>query len=269
MKTKIKVILFALIAALLLVAIGVGMYHTLPYRYDNAENYQRGDTAYEDLVTAIQIHWINGFVTLERHDGHEILIRETDAPAEEGQQVHSNLKDGVLDIRYCKNGALSTGARKQLTVLLPEGLMIDLSVTSQTANVMINGGSYGNVNVHNTTGLTRFYHATVENVTGVTDSGDVNFSGEMKTGKFETVSGNHALQYTVQPQELAFYSVDGEMQLTLPKDSTFKAAFYTKDGSLSTAFKGNIDKNVLTVGENPAYKYDFVTVSGDLKLNKK
>lgn len=265
---KLKTVLFILIAVLALGAVGVGMYHTLPYHYEQGEEYQAGDASYAaTAVQALHIDWINGSITLERYDGDTVTLSETGAPEDTAQQVHSALRDGVLDVRYCQSGALSTGARKQLILRLPKTLIPDLTLTAKTANLVVSGGSYGEVNVENATGLTRFYRAKVDRIIGKTDSGDVNFSGEMHAGKFETVSGNHNLNYTLQPAELAFYSLDGELQLTLPKGAAFTAEFYTKSGSLTSGFKGNVTDNLLTVGKTPTAKYTIVTAGGNLRID--
>lgn len=267
---KVKIILFSLITVLLLSAVGVGMYAALPYRYDNAEEYQKGNASMQATsVDTVQIHWINGFITLETYDGDTLQIHETEGDkAVSDQQMYSRVKDGTLDIRYCQSGVLSKGTRKQLTVLVPKDKTIHLNVTTQTANIIVSNQTLGNVTIENATGLTRFYRTSVQSIQCTTDSGEVNFSGSMESGTFATDSGSHTLSSLVTPKTLQFHSVDGTMDLTLPKDAAFTADFYTKDGSLTSAFDGTIDQNRLTVGTDPTAAFEIVTVSGNLKINK-
>ena len=266
---KLKIALFVLILILVLTAAGVGMYYSLPYRYDNADEHICGDaevTAKD--ITAVRIHWLFGYITMEQYDGDTISLKEEKAPDAEGEKMWYRTADGVLDIRFCKSGTMARGAQKQLTLMIPRQLNPDLTVFTRTANIMVRSGSFRNVTVFNDTGLTRMLSASADRITCKTDSGSVNFHGTMNSGKFETVSGNHALTYLNTPEKLEFYSVDGLMQLALPPEATFRTAFYTKDGSLTSGFKGTVEENILTVGDKPTAKMDIVTVSGDLEINK-
>ncbi|MBR0207605.1 MAG: DUF4097 family beta strand repeat protein [Oscillospiraceae bacterium] len=75
-------------------------------------------------VSALDLNWISGSVSVERYDGRELVVRESCSRVlTEDETARFRLHGGTLSILPCANNA-RTLPEKQLTVLVPKGLTL-------------------------------------------------------------------------------------------------------------------------------------------------
>ena len=258
--------------------------------YTNADKYTAGGARIDQRVEDIDINWVDGMVTIEYHNGNEIILKETENLSRD-QELRWLLDGRQLKVQYAASGlrALS-GLQKELTVLLPAGLVLDdVKINVASAEVQADGIEADEINVNTASGrvaLRQTGHA--EKVTVNTASGDVavalSDADELKLNtasgkviadiyqadevKANTVSGNVVLQFANLPDTLKADSVSGKVNLLLPAGSGFTADVESLSGSV----RGNLDMKKLGDGEyvygNGRCRIEVDTVSGNVVFDE-
>lgn len=263
---------------------------SLGYVYPNADKYTAGGARIDQRVEDIDINWVDGMVTIEYHNGNEIILKETENLSRD-QELRWLLDGRQLKVQYAASGlrALS-GLQKELTVLLPAGLVLDdVKINVASAEVQADGIEADEINVNTASGqvaLRQTGHA--EKVTVNTASGDVavalSDADELKLNtasgkviadiyqadevKANTVSGNVVLQFANLPDTLKADSVSGKVNLLLPAGSGFTADVESLSGSV----RGDLDMKKLGDGEyvygNGRCRIEVDTVSGNVVFDE-
>ncbi len=268
MKTPVRICLFALVAILLLSAVGVGMYHTLPYRYDQSELYAYGSGSYTlDTLQSLYIHWLSGTVTIKAYDGATVSFSESDIPDDNARRLHHAVQDGTLSIRYCQNGILPRVTDKHLTVFVPEKLSLPITVEGVKVNVVFDGGRLENVTTDVTAGMVRYRHVSVNKLTHTGQLAHFSFIGSVNKADIYSKSGECTLESALAPKELIITTDDAQASLKVPQNAAFTAEFYTKSGEMVSGFDGKNEDGKLIVGKAPTASYLFVTDSGSVTLS--
>lgn len=258
--------------------------------YTNADKYTAGGARIDQRVEDIDINWVDGMVTIEYHNGDEIILKETENLSRD-QELRWLLDGRQLKVQYAASGlrALS-GLQKELTVQLPAGLVLDdVKINVASAEVQADGIEADEINVNTASGrvaLRQTGHA--EKVTVNTASGDVavalSDADELKLNtasgkviadiyqadevKANTVSGNVVLQFANLPDTLKADSVSGKVNLLLPAGSGFTADVESLSGSV----RGDLDMKKLGDGEyvygNGRCRIEVDTVSGNVVFDE-
>ena len=203
--------------------------------YSNADAYTVGSgSVAADTLTDMEINWTSGEVTIVPSDGKEIEISENSSgKLKDKDKLRYLYQNGKLTVQYRKSAffLFSSHPDKKLEVKIPR------------------------------TGITASQKADIETV-----SGDVNMDGSFGGIDSETVSGNCEYTSKTTPGNADFESVSGDILVTLPQDTSFKADYDTVSGDFVCDFEStNKDDSVIHgSGEN---HFDFETVSGDIRLS--
>lgn len=196
-KTMTILLLIALCAALCGCSVNM-------YSYDHAERYTAGDAAVTGRVEALDISWIDGRVNVGRHAGEGVLLSETCSRSLKADtQLHWWLDGGTLYVKYAGAG-FHTGRSldKELTVLLPEGLLLEeMVISAVSAEVQAQG-------------------VQAEQLVLNTVSGEMQVAADAaERVEAATVSGNVTLRLNAVPQRINAVSVSGGVTIALPRDA--------------------------------------------------
>lgn len=120
----------------------------------------------------------------------------------------------------------------------------------------------GDIEVQNVTGK---LHASA--TSGTLDIRQLTGEGELNTVSGEVYVGTDRLA-----GDLKIGTTSGEVQLTIPQDSSFKLDIDTTSGSIDTFFDNQLSFSKRensasgTVGNSPEYQIDINTTSGDVEI---
>ena len=91
-------------------------------------------------IRSLDLDWLSGSVTVERHDGGELIVRETaSAGLREDECLRWRLTGGELFILPCSNKVRDL-PDKQLTILVPRSLTLKrLNADAASASVLVRG----------------------------------------------------------------------------------------------------------------------------------
>lgn len=246
--------------------------------YGQGYLYTEGET-YIDAgsVNSINIEWASGTVCVLTCGGDEVVVQEySESELSERTRMRVTHEDGQLAITYRNGTGLgNVKGAKWLNVMLPEGLMGEISIQTTSAEVMAAQLELDTLRVNTVSGditCDECYAQTAELVTVSgdfvlnhlcasqtavsTESGDV-FGDLQCTGlSAGSVSGDMSLTLYDHVEKLELNTVSGEIWASV-EDTSIRSI-----GAESTS--GNIS---LSLPWDMGYTLDFDSVSGDVNLS--
>lgn len=263
--------------------------------YYNDAEYAAGEKGTDDhaetqvtgAVREIEIHWASGSVSVKPYEGDTIVLRET-TMSREADRLRWKLRDGKLEIRERKSGAVTKSLRKTLEILLPVALAdslekVELDLTSAEAyaehlavremeldtasgNITLTKCSIGKLDVDSASGSCTAEGCTIEEVSMDSASGNANITGSIRRVNMDTASGRLTLVSDITPQKIEVDAVSGDCDLTIPAD----AGFTLKQDGVSSrlniegfAFRKQDKEYVCGDG---AAEFSVEAVSGDVTI---
>ncbi len=226
------------------------------YHYDHANRYSVGGTEINMPVDSLDIHWLDGAISIDYHAKNTVIISETASKEISNSAALRWWLDGsTLRIQYAKNGlSVGSGLQKKLTVTMPEGSVFDyvqIDATSADVNIpalrsdttkadLTSGnlslsqvGPAEKIDLSSTSGAVR---AVLENVSALSiksTSGTIvlNQSGSVKEIKLDSTSGNiSATLGTVKT--ITAEATSGDIRLDM--EAADKADISSSSGKIST-----------------------------------
>lgn len=189
-----KRIIAALLACLLLAFMGCISLASI--RYSDADRYTAGNFTYDgSKVTAVEIDWVSGSITLKNGKGTLSVSETSEKQLSEEDQMHWWIDGTTLRIRYCKSGKKINLVgdlleKKDLTVELPAfaDLSIDVAAGKIVAEDMLDVGTF-KVNTASggaSIGFLSAKEVDIDTASGAWEFGMVSVSGEFDV---DTASG--------------------------------------------------------------------------------
>lgn len=170
------------------------------FYYDNVEKYVVGGANIADTVERVEIQWLSGSVNVAAHK--EDIVRfseETNRTLTNDNSVHYWLDDTTLRIQFCDSGEWDlNGLKKDLTVLLPEELMLKgLKINGVSAEMEVDS-------------------IWAEELSLNTVSGDLEVTGctITESADFDTTSGAVTAEVLGALRELCASTVSGKASVT-------------------------------------------------------
>ena len=248
MKKRTAIIFIAVAVCLALV---IGAIKRIGYA--DGDRYAAGNARISDEVKAIDINWVSGKVSVAAYDGDEILLtEEADRQLPEEKQMHWLLDGDTLRVQYTGPRAFRmNNAHKELTVLLPEDLLLD----EVNINVVSAGLDVEDIN------------AEVLHINTV--SGQVRAEcSRVEEAKANSVSGGVHLLFERAPGKITADSVSGSLKISLPGDAGFEAEMDSVSGRVNSSFDLERKDDDTYVYGNGRCRIDANTVSGKLTLDE-
>lgn len=306
-----KIILSGILSAICVCLAGCGFHVNINAgnsitqdAYANSDQYTAGDFTYSAAdVTAIEVSWLTGKVTLVERDTAAISVSESGKNLEPDAQVQHWLENGTLHIRFCQPGCIDVDDKdKQLTLELPKNITLTVqstsadisadtleqkSVTLSTVSGEIEAGALaaGEVDISSTSGRQSLGSVTADKanlstvsgellvgqatvrgeVSCSTTSGSIRFEGlEANAADMGTVSGAVELGVLRCPSTLVD-TTSGKVSLTLPANTGASVEYSSTSGELRTALPWTAEGDLMVFGDG-GYQICVGTVSGDLEI---
>ena len=242
------------------------------YKYDDAEKYTAGEAEFLDYVSALDINWVAGSVTVTTGNVKGVTVQETYSKEKvsDDYKVHTYLEDNKLHVAFAKSGKVLgfINLQKDLTVIFPQAMELkNVTVRSISAPIKLD----------NSLTVTDFRAETVSGDVNATFSADkpVNFKVETISGgvkgnfiktaapfvDIETVSGDAHL-VAMDLSDVDFSSVSGSLLLNVPGDMGYTAELRSVSGKFSSEYEEKT-----TYGDGRV-KIDAETTTGNLTVKK-
>ena len=261
------------------------------YTYQHSDRYTAGGGSLDaGAVNAIDIDWVSGSIEVTAYQGNTVTFSETaKRTLSEKDQLHYYLDNGTLRIRFCgptRRGFVSRQNNKSLSLLVPEGLLLDaLDVETVSASVDVSGVDAHEIDIENISGSTTLssVHGNAldfETVSGSLQaelsefarldaesvSGRLRAEGTFRAVSLSTVSGSVQVAPGGFVERIDAESISGSITVILPPDiAGFTANVDSVSGSLSCDFPAKTFKNGSVYGDGSAM-LDFESVSGSVAI---
>ena len=293
MKKTFLIMLILAVGAVLLSGCRISVHLPIglsSYYYDNVEKYIVGGAGITDTVERVEIQWLNGNVKVATHK--ENIVRfseEANRTLTNDNSVHYWLDGTTLRIQFCGSGKRDlSGLKKDLTVLLPEELMLkELEINGVSAEIEVNSIRAEELSLNTVSGDLEVTGCTITesadfdttsgavtaDVLGVlrelcvsTVSGKASVTAQrIDTVDMDSTSGALLLSAEETPDRIDMSTVSGAVMLILPEDTGMTLRFDTVGGRLSSELPGETDGKDSVFGDGTcACSVD--TTSGNLKI---
>ena len=145
-------------------------------------------------VSAINIDWVTGEVTVKPGDTDEILITEyAQRELREGEKLHFETSGNVLTIRFRERGNLGRMPKKKLEILVPRELaesLDRLSIESVSADVSIDDMGAETLKARTASGGIRLSNVVAHKFDTFTTSGSITVtSARSDSRSLDSISG--------------------------------------------------------------------------------
>ena len=228
-------------------------------------------------VSSIEISWIGGSLTVERHSGDTVRVVQTPERGEipEDRLLAYRLDAGVLHIREGKSRRVTSHTDTDVTVYLPEGFEFagDVNISGVSTEIDVPGFAVsGSVLIHTTSGEISASDivaasAELESTSGGISAGSLNVAGKLEVS---STSGEIELRY-VSAEKVEAGSTSGEITAERVAVSG-KLDLSTTSGELHATACEAQDADCSTVSGELALDGSFGTVaastaSGELDVS--
>ena len=261
---------------------------SLGYSYAEENKYTVGNAKITGAVDALDIHWIDGSVTVQYHDGSEILVEETSRKnLGENDKLRWRVDGSTLRIQYAKPGLrFSFNLDKALTVTLPKGLHLkDASLEGTSADVrgsvatpdlkgdctsgdvrLTVNGKASRADFETTSGtLALAFPEGCESVRMDTTSGNIFLdTADTNAAEISSTSGTVSVKAGAL-KELKSKSTSGDVTLTVPAEPGFTCEASMTSGSFSSGIPVEQNGKTYSCGDKSAH-YKISTTSGNIRI---
>ena len=281
MKMMFKMIALVLSAAAAVFTSGCT---NLPIGFANSDKYSAGDFQTDSAVTALDIDWTSGSVTVAHHDQKNVTVTETcNVSLRDDEKVQTWLDGSTLHIRYCKPGINFnlSDAKKELEILLPNGMELDtLNCDCTSADTTFTDISAKTIAADVTSGILHLSGCSASDFEIDSTSGDVTVDqkGSADTLKVTSTSGKLLISAETV-KTLNLHSTSGDTELSVQQSDSVSAESTSGNETLHFgAVPASVDvdttsgKAALFVPESADFKAAVDTASGkfdsDISLKK-
>lgn len=209
--------LAALLAAAVLLLTGCGF---SALRYEHEEKYTAGNAEIQQTVENLDVHWVDGGVTIVYADQKGVTLTETaDKSLNKDEQMRWWLDGATLHVQYAETGLRWMSVKKRLTITLPTGTVLKNAQVSCTSGGIEAAPFYGET---------------------------VNFS--TTTGNIHTECAASSLNLSATTGNITFRGAAGTMALNVTTGKISAVVEYAQKviASLTT---GSVDMDLTDVGE--------------------
>lgn len=281
MKKMIKMFVLVLSAAAMVCAAGCA---NPAVAYEHADQYSAGDFKTDSAITALDIDWTSGSVTVAHHDQKNVTVTETcNVSLRDDQKVQTWLDGSTLHVRYCKPGINFnlSDAKKELEILLPNGMELDtLDCDCTSADTTISDISAKTIAADVTSGILQLSGCSASDFEIDSTSGNVTVDQKGSADTLKVTSTSGKLLITAETvKTLNLHSTSGDTELSVQQSDSVSAGSTSGNETLHFgAVPASVDidttsgKAALFVPDSADFKATVDTASGkfdsDLSLKK-
>ena len=227
--------------------------------YANADKYLAGNQTYQEEITALDIDWISGSVTLvEDETITGVKVEEVTDLEKEEEWVHSYIDNGKLMVKFFASNTWCSklfGYTKELTVTYCPGLeSINVDLTS--GSLKAESITAKDVKIDMTSGKASIDSITADNVDVDLTSGEVEIK-KITAKEFgaDLTSGTMTVGFT-SIDKADFNLTSGKINLTIPEDGAIVKVSKTS-GTVKSERECSVDNGT----------YKFGTSSANIKVS--
>lgn len=174
--------------------------------YEHADRYTAGDASFTGAITALEVEWPTGDVSLSTGETAETTVAETaNRELTEETRVHTWLDGSTLHVKFAASGlhGMFVDLKKSLSVVLPQGTDLkELQISCASASLTVKAVSAEKAVLDSASGSVKTNELTADVLKINTASGSVSGSVTVKrSADVETASGSVRLDLQAEEAE--------------------------------------------------------------------
>ena len=252
--------------------------------FENSDKYSAGDFATDGAVTALDIDWTSGSITIAHHGQKNVTVTETcNVSLNDEQKVQTWLDGTTLHVRYCKPGVSFnlSDAKKELEILLPDGMELDtLECDCTSADTTFTDISAKTIAADLTSGTLQLSGCSAADFEIDSTSGDVTVDQKGSADTLNVTGTSGKILVTAETvKTLKLHSTSGDTELSVQQSDSVSAESTSGNETLhfgAVPASVNVDttsgKAVLFVPGSADFKVSVDSASGkfdsDISLKK-
>lgn len=257
--------------------------------YPNSELYSvGGGSASVSEVSAVELNWTAGDVTIRPYGGEDIKFSETSSyDINRDEEMRYLIKNGKLTIQYCAPG-IRNAPNKSLTVYVPEDyapdeIIIDavsasidaesisadkIILEAVSGSITASGIKSGAISLETVSGSIDASDCIADKLTTESVSGSTGVEGEFIAINSESVSGSITVSPGKAVLEVSAETVSGGVRVELSENAGFTVVYDSISGDFSCDFPVITNKNKAVCGDGEML-IKLETISGNIKITMK
>lgn len=210
--------------------------------YPEAERYTRGAAEIRKEIKHIDINWLAGVVKVKTWDYPTIAFVETypnQTEVTDQESLYYLVDNNRLYLKFCSSGNLINLKRKELTLCIPNEVVIDdIKIHTTSSDVEVYDTVVDDVLITTNSGTVFADIPSSDIVEIKTTSGNVEINvSSLGSMDIKTVSGNVGAYSDVLPSNLNVKTSSGEVTVKLPAYAKFYPEVATTSGSVYSEFR--------------------------------
>ena len=162
--------------------------------YADADQYTSGDADISGEIRNLDVIWTSGRVMVAYHPENTVTLRENaKRPLSEDEELRWWLDGDTLRIRFSKPGIRLNMPEKELTVTLPEGIVLNRT------------------SIETTSGEIGIPELKTEALNLASTSGDIRAAAEVFKAELNSTSGDAQIRLTGRTEDLRINSTSGDL----------------------------------------------------------
>lgn len=275
----IRIVLWSLTLAVLLVLLVAGMSHPLlNFSARRSMPSQAapvpGDAAVYALpandIQNVEIDWISGDISVQSADLDHIQVSES--PVQESPYAMVCQRDDhTLKIAFCEGtlSSIKNFGTKSLTVLVPRDWVCQsLEISAASAKFTGRALTIREVSLDTASGASRFEDCTVGKLDVNTASADVFVSGTLQELECDSASANVTAELENTPDKIEMDTASGSILLKLPADAGFTVSMDALRSKFDSDFPTTRQDNRYLCGSGSC-KINMDSMSGKISIYRK
>lgn len=264
------VIMIAAIVLLLGILLAGLAFHALKYNaaLDN-KNYLSGPSSVDaSLISNLDIQWAAGSIQIIAGNTESITFTESGGGI---TPLAYAVEEGTLTIRYREPKFPSIFVdepKKDLTITVPKFWTCSYSVESASATLYAYDLRAYSFDLECASGECKFDGCYIENMRIDTASGSILYEGQLDSLDCNAVSADFVGIFSETPDWIRMDSVSGDLDITLPSDSGFRATTNGISTKVISEFDTSYNNGVYQHSGDDNCNINFSGVSGMILIQK-
>ena len=226
------------------------------FNYSDSKSYKVGDTEISSKVSKITINWLNGTVKVSEYNGDTLSIKDEveSGTLTEELKLRWKRSGNEVIIQYAEaNKRLDLdGLKKNIVVMIPSSWTLDeLDIDVVSADSVVSLKSIDEIDWNSVNGTLEARVDSISSLDGDTVNGDVDL--------YVKKSG---------PRKLDLESVNSNVTISVPSDTSFTLKRESINGSLDSEFAGKVSGNKTFIVGNGDYDWDIESVNGNVTIRE-
>ncbi len=225
-----------------------------------------GNAVTVEAVNKIEIDWASGSIQIYVGSGDQIGFSETGSTADAYPMTYQ-VKNGELEIHFCRPGFNQTVQSKDLVLVLPAGWNgRELEINAALSDLTVTGVTCSEVSLSLAAGSADFQNCVLGELELDAAASSLAYTGQLTEFSMDSASGGANLVLTNVPRSIEMDTASGDLNLTLPAGASFDAKLETLSGDFTSDFSFTVSARGRYQAGTGGCRIEMDSMSGDLNI---